>query len=46
MTGMNFRRIEKARRAGDHDIAIRLLKAMIFEAGLTQKSVMDYCIRK
>ena len=39
---MNFRKIEKALRAGDHDIAIRLLKEMIFEAELTQKSVMDY----
>ena len=28
---MNFRKIEKAWRAGDHDIAIRLLKAMIFD---------------
>ena len=46
MTEMNFRKIEKAWRAGDHDIAIRLLKAMIFEAGLRQKNVMDYCVRK
>ena len=41
---MNFRKIEKAWRAGDHDIAIRLLKAMIFETGLTQKNIMDYLL--
>jgi hypothetical protein len=43
--GTNFKKIEKAWRAGDHDIAIRLLKAMIFEEVLTQKTVMDYCVR-
>jgi hypothetical protein len=43
---MNFMKIKKALRAGDHDTAIRLLKAMIFEAGLTQKNVLDCCIRR
>lgn len=41
---MNFRAIEREWKSGNKEIAIRLLKSMIFEAGLMQKTVMDYCI--
>ena len=39
---MNWREIQKEWEAGNHEIAIRLLKSMIFELRFKQKRLFDF----
>jgi hypothetical protein len=39
---MNWREIQKEWEAGNHEIAIRLLKSMIYELRFKQKRLFDF----